>query len=368
MRGNAIFHIAVALLLLAPGIHAAAGAAGLITSPTSEQTVFLAAFTTLPAMALIIIHHLRRARGAEPPAESAGEIAWMKLFYEKTDEIILVLNEFAQVLSFNQALTRTLMYNREDIIGKPFRHLIHNDYYANTRMNEKILTRLKEVFSGNETSIICSFRKMDDNEPISISLRMIPVMKGNELCNILIIGGAMHSDALTKNYLVRESSNYVLDNNLSQIFLLCHRLTRNLEDRLSKNVILMAQIALQEVLMNSIEHGNLEIDYQKKTALKMQKGNYWEILVSECNQEYFTTRKIHISYYMDRERVEYTIRDEGKGFDWRRHMATEREVIERGLLTDYHGVGLQIVKNVFDIRFNEAGNEVTLTRNLSGLM
>ncbi len=71
---------------------------------------------------------------------------------------------------------------------------------------------------------------------------------------------------------------------------------------------------------------------------------------------------------MDRDRVEYTIRDEGKGFDWRRYMATEREVIEQGLLTDFHGVGLQIVKNVFDIRFNEAGNEITLTRSLSALV
>jgi anti-sigma regulatory factor (Ser/Thr protein kinase) len=269
------------------------------------------------------------------------------------------------VLSFNQALTRTLFFSREDIIGHPFRTIIHNDYYSNKRINEKILTRLKEVFSGSETTLICSCRRKDDNEPVTVTFRLIPVMDGTELRNILVIGGPMQPDTLTKNYLVRETSSYVLDNNLSQIFLLCHRLTRNLEDRLPRSTILMAQIGLQEVFMNSIEHGNLEIDYEQKTSLKMQKGNYWEILVSACNQEYLTHRKIHVSYLMDRERVVYTIRDEGKGFDWRGYMNADREVIEKGLLSDYHGVGLQIVKNVFEVAFNEAGNEVTLTRNFS---
>ena len=365
MRRETLLYICAALLLLTPVFHIIAAAAGIIESPSSRQMTFLAAGTIIPGLAVLIIHRLARHRADTASEEKSEELKWMSLVYDNTDEIIMVLNQYAQVLSFNQALTRTLFFSREDIIGHPLRAIIHNDYYNNKRINEKILTRLKEVFSGSETTLICSCRRKDDNEPVTVTFRMIPVMEGAELRNILIIGGPMQPDTLTKNYLVRETSNYVLDNNLSQIFLLCHRLTRNLEDRLPKNTILMAQIGLQEVFMNSIEHGNLEIDYEKKTSLKMQKGNYWEILISECNPDFLANRKIHVSYFMDRERVVYTIRDEGKGFDWRRFMNADREVIEKGLLSDYHGVGLQIVKNVFEVGFNDTGNEVTLTRNFN---
>jgi len=166
---------------------------------------------------------------------------------------------------------------------------------------------------------------------------------------------------LTRNYLVRESSEYRLDNDLSQIILFCHRLTRNLEDRLPQNVSILLQIALEEILINSIEHGNLEIGYEKKTELKMRTENYWELLIRECNQEYLANRKIHVSYYLDNERVTYTIEDEGKGFNWKWYLENSSD-ISNDIVKNYHGMGLQIASNSFDISFNETGNIITLTK------
>jgi anti-sigma regulatory factor (Ser/Thr protein kinase) len=147
--------------------------------------------------------------------------------------------------------------------------------------------------------------------------------------------------------------------------MLSYRLTRNLQGRLPKSQILMAQMSLQEVLINAIEHGNLEIDYEKKTQLKKMTGKYWENLLRECNRDYLINRKIFVSYSMDEEKVVYTIRDEGDGFDWERYITSDASSFGRELYRSYHGVGLQMVRRAFKISFRDRGNEVLLTKYFS---
>ncbi len=366
MIKSQVFYISLVILALAPAFFAGASSLGLIEAASPGQIFTVGAITLPLSVTLLIAGRIRSHNPVESVSSTGEDIKWIRMVYDNTDELILVLNQYAQILSFNRSLTRTLYYNRPDIMGIPFRDLIYNEYINDRRMNEKILTKLRDVFSGNETSIICPCRRKDDTEPVNVTFRMIPVMKDSELENILVIGSVMQPDSLTKNYLLSETSSYMVDNNLSHIFLLCHRLTRNLDDRLPKNAVTLAQIALQEVFMNSIEHGNLEIDYEQKTSIKMKKGNYWEILISQCDQNHLRDRKIYVSYCLDRESVVYTIRDEGKGFQWKDYLDADRESIEKGLMSNFHGVGLQIVKSAFEVKFNEKGNEVTLTRRFGG--
>lgn len=361
MKYTAHRYIVYALIISIVPFFAVLSRFGLIENAGMRQYMFLIIISGLILLLMLKLHRHDFSKPGTKQNISTEEYRWFQYAYENNDEIIIILNQYGQILSFNKAFTRTLYYQRNELIGQPFRNLIHPEF-SNRRIQEKFLTKLKEVFEGNETRFICSCKRSGDNEPVSISFRMIPIMEANEVTHILVIGGPLHTDSLTKNYLTSESSNYIIDNNLSIIFLLCHRLTRNLEDRLPKNTILMAQVALQEVFMNAIEHGNLEISYEKKTQLKAQKKNYWELLLRECNKEHLNSRKIYVSYFMDNNRVVYTIRDEGKGFDWKKFLVDESSTVRNDIVKNYHGVGLAIVKSVFKVSYNDVGNEITLIK------
>ncbi len=329
--------------------------------PLSEVAL-LYGTVSIALLALTAVR-LRMPSGNEQlSADLADQLQWTGLLMKYSGEIIILLDEFSQILAFSRTLTDILGYTREEALGKPLRDILYNEYFNKLRLNEIILFKLKEVFSGKEAEFVYSCKQKKNGEIITLTFRMIPMFEKGELSNILIIGTPSQIDTFTRNYLVRESADYVLDNNLSQMLIFCHRLTRNLEERIPKNKLIMAQIALQEIFINSIEHGNLEIGYERKTQLKKMNGNYWELLVKECNQRYLSERKIRVSYHLDMEKVTYVIEDEGKGFDWRGYLASEEDVIQNGLLSTYHGFGLQIAKNCFDISFNEKGNRVTLTR------
>ncbi|HPJ37901.1 MAG TPA: ATP-binding protein [Spirochaetota bacterium] len=316
----------------------------------------------LPALMLLYWYiHKKNGETLRDITKLNEQVKWINLILDNSGELIFVLNEFSQIISFNLAVSAVLGITKEDIIGKPFRAVMHNEYSSKLRLNELMLLKLKDVFSGNEAEMICSCKNIITNEIFTVTYKMIPIFSGNNLDSIIVIGRTMHIDSLTRNYLVRESSEYRLDNDLSQIILFCHRLTRNLEDRLPQNVSILLQIALEEILINSIEHGNLEIGYEKKTELKMRTENYWELLIRECNQEYLANRKIHVSYYLDNERVTYTIEDEGKGFNWKWYLENSSD-ISNDIVKNYHGMGLQIASNSFDISFNETGNIITLTK------
>lgn len=361
MKFTAHRYIVYALIISIVPLFAVLSELDIIEKAGVRQYLFLTATTAI--LLFFAVKFLKRAFN-DPSAIQPGnleESKWLRYAYDSNDEMIIILNQYGQILSFNKAFIRTLYYQKHELIGHPFRNLIHPEF-SNRRIQEKFLTKLKEVFEGNETRFICSCKRNGDNEPVSISFRLIPIMEANEVTNILVIGGPLHADSLTKNYLTSESSNYAINNDLSIIFLLCHRLTRNLEDRLPKNTILMAQVALQEVFMNAIEHGNLEISYERKTQLKAQKENYWALLLRECNKDHLNTRKIYVSYYMDKARVVYTIRDEGKGFDWKKFLLDETSPVRHDIVKNYHGVGLEIVKSVFKVSFNDAGNEITLIK------
>ncbi len=322
---------------------------------------------TFLGLSLSLIFFLYRRASSSEMSRLEDELKWANLIISNTDEIIIVLNQYAQIISFNRVFSNLLDYSLEELKGKPLREIIHNERIDNnSRFNEILLAKLKTVFSGSETELVCSFKKNHEDEIIIISLRMIPIKSKNDLDTILIIGRPLQSDYLTRNYLIHESSTYTIDNNLSQIFLLCHRLTRNLDGKMSKSEIMLAQIALQEVFVNAIEHGNLEINYERKTELKKRKGNYWEMLVNECNQDHFIKRKIHVYYELDDEKALYIIRDEGRGFEWNRFISADENSISNEMLFSYHGVGLQIVKRIFDVNFNEKGNEVRLVKYFTG--
>jgi len=287
---------------------------------------------------------------------------WKSLMIDSTDEIFVVLNMYGQVVTHNAAFEKILGLERENTLGKPLRSILFPENNNEvTNLNYILLEKLRSVFLGNETELMFSTAGLP-GEVKNISFKMLPVYREGELRNILVNGRVMPGDVITDNYLVSEESRFVMENDIGLLYQLSYRLTRNLGRWFSKGDLHLLQIALHEILINAVEHGNLEIDFKTKTSFMRSGQNYWDRVVRECNQDFLKNRKVYIRYGLDEEKVTYVIRDEGKGFNWKSHIEKKPESISNQVNEDYHGLGLYMVKTIFDVRFDEKGNTVTLTK------
>jgi hypothetical protein len=113
-------------------------------------------------------------------------------------------------------------------------------------------------------------------------------------------------------------------------------------------------VALLELLINSIEHGNCRIGYDEKSAWLERGGDIMDLIREKNKRPEVMARKVRFSYTIAPERSRFTIRDEGEGFDWRSYLAASTP--EPSL----HGMGMRMANlYVSGLTYNDKGNEVT---------
>lgn len=113
-------------------------------------------------------------------------------------------------------------------------------------------------------------------------------------------------------------------------------------------------IALSEILMNAVEHGNLEIGYEKKSALL--KENMWEKEIQKRLQDSrYNNRWVTIDFNRRSDYNELTITDQGQGFQWKKYM-----MFDPLRLTDPNGRGIAIASILgLQLEYHGCGNVVT---------
>jgi CheY-like chemotaxis protein len=121
-------------------------------------------------------------------------------------------------------------------------------------------------------------------------------------------------------------------------------------------------MAMQQTILNSLYHGNLElsgdqIEAARESLLANPTAN---LLQERRNQAPYRDRKIHVDAKITPERLEVKVADEGPGFDVSRAQALldgAREGLDGGR-------GLRLMRILMDeVRFNQTGNEVVLVKN-----
>lgn len=116
-------------------------------------------------------------------------------------------------------------------------------------------------------------------------------------------------------------------------------------------------VGLVELMINSIEHGNLGISYEEKKDL-IKSGDLSKEIANRLKMDKFAKKSASILFDKKEDRYEVLIKDQGQGFDWNEYMefSTKRA-------SDPNGRGILMATNhSFDeIKFIGNGNQVLCT-------
>ena len=112
---------------------------------------------------------------------------------------------------------------------------------------------------------------------------------------------------------------------------------------------------LAELLINAVEHGNLEIGYALKTQL-IASGTWQAEMERRSFLAQYNQRHVDVFYKKAPEGHYVVIRDMGAGFEWKNFLQ-----VDPARAMDNHGRGIAQANALsFDrLVYNEAGNEVT---------
>jgi DNA-binding response OmpR family regulator len=118
-----------------------------------------------------------------------------------------------------------------------------------------------------------------------------------------------------------------------------------------------AVVGLTELLLNAVEHGNLGITYEEKSAMRDKDEWQKEVdrrLALPENQ----SKRVEIRFERDGAAVRFTIRDDGHGFDWNRFLD-----IDPSRAFDTHGRGIAMARRLSfsSLDYHGVGNEVVAT-------
>ena len=111
---------------------------------------------------------------------------------------------------------------------------------------------------------------------------------------------------------------------------------------------------LNELIVNGVEHGNLQIGYEEKT--KLQATDQWEneIVRRQILPEH-AHKFVEVTFERHPDRIQLTVTDQGLGFDW-----SDYQEIKPERLLESHGRGIAMAKALsFDhLEYVGTGNRV----------
>jgi CheY-like chemotaxis protein len=115
-------------------------------------------------------------------------------------------------------------------------------------------------------------------------------------------------------------------------------------------------IALQESLLNAMEHGNLEVSSELRQE---DEQEYQDKLRERRQQKPYQDRRVYLTARVTPAEAVFVIRDEGPGFDPK----TLADPTDPANLERIGGRGLLLIRTFMDlVSHNPKGNEITLVK------
>ncbi|HOW82177.1 MAG TPA: response regulator [Spirochaetota bacterium] len=283
-----------------------------------------------------------------------------RVLVEGSEDIIFSLDGKWNFLTANASMKRHLNYPLERIQRMNFMDIVYGDDESTTRqMVQEILRQFSE---GRKTvQFKAEFKCLYRSEPIELQVKL-EYLNSEDRNEVLGKASRMTEDALL-NHFVGEKQQYEIGNYLITAEEVSFRITRNLVRYMDAREVNNLRIALREIIINSIEHGNLNISFEEKSDA-LVSDRYFSFLSQRQKDEKYASRKVFIEYEADSSGVQYFIRDQGDGFDYRSIVEMQGVTADGRIIP--HGRGILMAQDIFDsIEYNEKGNEVTLVKKFS---
>lgn len=281
-----------------------------------------------------------------------------RLLVEGSSDIIFSLDEKFRFLTANRRM-RDLVRLTDAAFGvKTIMEVLHETDQRSVTI-QFIQNKLEQFIADKKPiNLKMDFRTPFGSEPTSLQVRL-------EYINIEgryeIFGrGTGVSEDMLSQYIEDEHQHYRIGNLMLVADDLSFRVTRNLEKFIDKREINLVRMAVREIIINAIEHGNLAITFDEKTRETVE-GDYFSYINKRQNDPLYSGRTVDILYRVNQDRVEYTVTDQGSGFDYGKFLRGEVEVND-ALIP--HGRGITLAKNIFDeLSYNDSGNSVVLVKH-----
>lgn len=281
--------------------------------------------------------------------------------FEGNSDAVLLLNENFSILEGNKAGIKLLGINKTDLRSHSiFQSLYHEDKEAN-HSNALLRLKFKELLkTGKPAELKLRFNgNMGELKAVRVRLELIhTVLKDRQ---ILFRAVLIQKDALL-DYFVGEKIHYQISNSFPLTDEVSRRITSNLAKYMDKGEAEILFIGIREIILNAIEHGNLNINFEEKTKAQEEK-RYIELLMNRQNEPDYRGKKVKIEASVTSDKVMYRISDEGPGFDHKTFLESTRHQVDETLA---HGRGISMALQLFDkVQYNEKGNKVTLIKNIA---
>lgn len=277
--------------------------------------------------------------------------------FENSSDLFFAMDEYYNIKAVNDEMTRALRYKKTELESMNFLELVYRENEGNSFSRLMVMEKLETVDAdgpGSKFLIELKHRNLPEPQDFQISFQKHKLSDGS----VEILGRAepVSEDKLIR-FLERERITFRIDNYLRNAELISQRLSRDLTRFVDSETLIAVRTCLREMIINAIEHGNLEVSFDDKSK-HIQDGNYLNYIEEKRKSPEFKDRTVTIDYLMDHEKIAYRVTDEGSGFDYK-----NRKEPDESSLSLQHGRGILMTEAVFDkVVYSGRGNVVTLIK------
>jgi len=175
---------------------------------------------------------------------------------------------------------------------------------------------------------------------------------------ILMVAEARRARAKILRFLNHFETHFELVNDLELITPVVAYIEDNLQRVGFANDTVRTQIgmALMEALANAMLHGNLEVSSELR---RTDRAAFDALVAERRSTEPYASRRVRCTTKESSECVEYTIADEGPGFD----PSTLPDATDAANLLEVSGRGVMLMRSFMDdVQFDDNGSRVTMVK------
>ena len=155
------------------------------------------------------------------------------------------------------------------------------------------------------------------------------------------------------------SGSFIIDNDLQAVPLYAGIGATILSQRglINPDRKMQLQLALIELIVNGIEHGNCGITYEEKTQSLEAGISSVDLIAEKCKDPQINAKKVFFGWEIKADESIFIIKDQGDGFDVKAYMEKMKTQSDFSL----HGRGIRMAVKLFKkLKYNSKGNQAAL--------